>query len=226
MGLTDSLNRANPNTLADQFRLIKLGQTIRQDIKVSLRGLDADAAGSAAEDLSTLDSIVLPDDAKAGTIFRAFAKVGGSGTGEMTVVGRHVTPTSGEIAIAPSGNIVLLAADAITSVDIEYLPERGDVEVVVELDLDTSVLTLPTAFSGNVMALLRADATAAGVTGRKNIFTQASGLPAAGQARLNVAGTTVSFGAADSVTRAVVTLLVNAAADLNALLEDDSVELI
>lgn len=226
MGLRESLDRANPNTLADQFRLIKLGQTLRQDLKVSLRGLDADAAGSAAEDLAALDSIVLPDDAKAGIIHRAYAKLGGAGTGEMTVAARHATPGTGEIGIAPSGNIVLLAADAITSVDIEYLPERGDVEVVVELDVATSVLTLPTPFSGNVMALLRADATVGGVTGRKNIFTQAAGLPAAGQARLDVAGLTVSFGAADAVTRAIVTLLVNAAADLNALLEDDSVELI
>lgn len=220
MGLRESFDRANLNTLADQFRLIKLGQTLRQDLKTTKRKLDPDTAGTNPEDLATLDSIVLPNDAKAGTILRAFARAGTAGTGEMTVAARHATPLTGEVGVSPAGNLVFLAADAITDVDVEYIPERGDLAVTAELPVAANVLTLPTALSGNALVLVEAEATVGTSTGRKIVLTPGAGAPAAGQARLNLAGTTVTFAAADAVTAAIVTLLVDAEADIDALLED------
>lgn len=225
MGLRESLDRANLNTLADQFRIIKLGQTMRQDFKTTKRKLNPDGAGVNAEDLATLDSIVLPDDAKAGTILRAFARAAGTGTpGELTVDPRHTTPGAGDIAISPAGNLVFLASEVWTDVDVEYLPERGDVAVTAILPVATNVLTLPTALFGNALVLLRADAQVGSSTGRKIVLAPGAGGPAAGQVRLNILGTTVTFAGADAVTSAIITVLVDAAVDLDALLEDDSAE--
>jgi len=47
-------------------------------------------------------------------------------------------------------------------------------------------------------------AVAAGATGRKVVLVPGSGAPAAGQARLNLAKTTVTFAGADAVTSATV----------------------
>lgn len=224
MGLRESFDRAQPNTLADQFRLIQLGQTLRQDLKATLRALDPDVAGNQAEDLATLDSIQLPNDAKAGVIHRAFARAGGVAVGELTVAARHATPATTEVGIGPSGNIVFLASDAYTDVDVEYTSERGDIVVTADLPVAANVLTLPTALIGRTLVLMEANSIVGGVTGRLIILTPGTGAPAAGQARLNFLGTTVTFAGADAVTSARLTLLVNAAADLNALLEDDDSE--
>jgi hypothetical protein len=215
--IIDSLNRANPATLADHFRTIKLGQTLSQDVKQTLR-VDADAGGNQAEDLVTLDSIVPPSPAT--VVLRAFARVGGV-TGELAVVGRHTTPASGQIAVAPSGNVVVLAADAITSLVVEYISERGDVVTTADLPVVADVLTLPAAITGHGLTLMSAVALTATATGRKVSLTP-GGAPAAGQAAMDVAGATVTFAAADVVTLARCVLLVDPAANLTTLLNSDS----
>lgn len=220
--LQNNIDRANPNSIADQFRLIKLGQTLRQDVKLNLRKLNPNALGVGPEDLATLHAVVLPNDAKAGIVLRAFARAGGV-TGELTVAARHATPSTGQIGVSPAGNIVVLAADAITNLDVVYLPERGDVYQTVQLPVTTHVLTLPAALSGKALTLIRAEAITGTVTGRKKILAPGAGAPAAGQARLNIAGTTVTFNSGtDVVTAAVVTVQIDAAAEPATLLAADS----
>lgn len=203
-----SLNRANPNALADNLRRVSLGNLIASSIPQNVRGIDMDAAGTNVGNLATLDVLVLPDNAKASIILRAFARTGTAGTGEMTVAAKDATPVTTQIAVAPNGNIVTLAADAITDVDILYVPEGDCIVVESYYPVAADAVTLPTIYSApGVVALLEAELVAGTATGSKIILTR-GGAPAAGQASLNVAGTTVSFAAADAGTRARLKFLV------------------
>jgi len=215
--LSASLDRANPNTLADQFRTIALGQTLQQDVKQTLR-VDADALGGQPEDAATADIIV--PASPAGVILRAWARAATANAGEATVGARHGTIAAGEIRVTPAGNIGVLAADVMTDLIVEYLPERGDIVVTADLPVTANVLTLPAAISGNALVLMSAEALTATLTGRKLILTPGAAGPAAGQAEMDIGGTTVTFQATDAVTVARCTLLVDPAADLTALLAD------
>lgn len=219
-GLKTSINRANPNTLADAARLVALGDVLR----ASPTFLRKKAPAASSNVLATLLALSLNDDAKASTILRAYARTATAGTGELTVVAFGTTPTTGQIAVAPNGDIVTLAADAITSLDVLYQPEKGDV-YEQEVDVATNVLTIPTQFTSNVpgvaggvILLHEAVATVGTATGNKIILVPGAGAPAAGQARLNLAKTTVTFAGADAVTRARIKFSVVSATDVDALL--------
>lgn len=204
--IKDSLNSAGPNTIADLLRRIKVGSVIEGHVPQHLYNVNPDALGNDAGNLATLDSIVLPDGSRAANIIRAYARTGTAGTGQMTVEAFHATPGTGEIAVAPNGNIVLLAADVITNVDILYLPQRGDV-LESTFPVVSNALTIPTALTTlGVIAVLDVNAVVATSTGRKIVLTP-GGTAAAGQAALNVAKTQVTFAAADAVTRATVKFL-------------------
>ena len=221
MSTKASFDRANPNTLADLLRKVGIGQLLRGQIPQQLR--KKNPAADAAQ-LATVEQVGLANDAKASSILRAYARAtSAAGTlGALTVVAPGTTPGDGEIAVAPNGDIVTLAASAYTDVDVAYVPERGDVVVVEELAVAANVLTIPARLTTKgVVLLLDANATEAGATGRKIVLVPGAGAPAAGQARLNLAKSTVTFAGADAVTKAVVTLLVVAAKDLDALLEAD-----
>ncbi len=56
--------------------------------------------------------------------------------------------------------------------------------------------------------------------GKKIILAPGAGAPAAGQARLNIAKTTVTFAVADAVTRARVKILLATQFDLQTLLDE------
>jgi len=219
----EAANRSNTNTISDLFRKIGLGDLLLGQMPQALRAQDADAAGNAGYNLATLDALPLPDHAKAASILRATARAGTAGTGEMTVVAYGVTPASGEIAVGPNGDIVLLAADAITDVDVIYVPERGKVIDSV-FPVVTNVLTLPASVTDRSVVLLEeAEAVEGTSTGTKIVLIPGAGAPAAGQARLDVAKATVTFAAADAVTRARVKLLVAAGdEDLQAVLTADA----
>lgn len=217
--LKAQLDKANQNTLPDLLRKVQIGQVLRGQITQVLR--KKDPAPDAAQ-LATVESIVLPNDAKAAVILRATVRAGGV-TGELAVQAYGTTPSTGQIAVAPNGDIAVLAADLITDMDVVYVPERGDV-VTVTADVATGVLTIPAPYvSRGVIALLDANATVGTVTGRKKILVPAAGLPATTKAQLNLAKSTVSFNnATDAVTKATVTLLLAAAIDLDAELERES----
>lgn len=221
MTLAVDIDRGNLNSLADAVRLIKAGQTLSSDVKQTRRNVSMDALGRDPSDLATLDSLVPAVPAM--TIFRAYARAGTAGTGEMTVAAPNVTPASGEIAVSPAGNIVTLAADAITDVDVEYMPSRGDV-FEFEGDVATGVMALPAQLTDRgVLILVSAEALVGTVTGDKIVLAPAAGLPATLQARLDVAKANVQFNnATDAVTRARVTLLIAPEVELTSTLEGES----
>lgn len=212
-----SFNRANPSTLSDHWRKARAGDVLAGHLPQQLRQKDPAAQ---VNELATLEGIGLPYHSRAASIQRATVRAGGV-TGELTPVAYGVTPATTQIAVSPSGDIVTLAADAITDLDVNYLPEDGEVVELPPLPAPAGVLTIPTQFSGRgVVLLLEAEATVATITGRKIILVPGAA-PATLQARLNVAKTTVVFNfGTDVVTEARVTLLVSrpAAQRLDAVL--------
>jgi hypothetical protein len=214
--LQSALNRANLNTLGDAMRLLGLGDMLRA-LPTHLRKKDPVAN---PYNLATLESVTTPEDAKGATILRATVRAGGV-TGELTPQAFGVTPASGQIAVAPNGELVVLAADLITDVDVIYMPEKGDVVEVTDGVVTADVLTLSSVHtSKGVVLAVEVEATAGTATGKKIVLVPGAGAPAVGQARLNLAKTTVTFAGADVVTKARVKLIIGAAIDVSAKLED------
>lgn len=203
-----SLNRSNNNTIADHLRQLQFGDVLAGHIPQHLRKLNFDAAGADAYNLATLDAIVLPAKQKAQNILRAYARGGGGTLGPLTIVAPGTTPSNDEIGVSPNGDLVVLAADAWTDIDVTYQPEGGDV-VESFFPVASNVLTLPTQFTSlGVILLVEVEAVEGTGTGKKIVLVPGAGAPSAGQARLNLAKTTVTFAGADAVTRARVKLVV------------------
>lgn len=216
--LKNRLNAANPNELASYLQAIKFGDVLRS-LPTTLHKQDPAAQ---SYQLASLEALTLPDSAKARTIARATVRAGGV-TGELAVKLYGVTPGSGEIAVAPNGDIVFLASDAITDVDVVYNPEIYDIVELDQFPVVASVLTIPTAYTTlGVKFLMEAEVIAGGVTGKKIIFVPGTA-PATTKANLNVAKTQVLFNVAtDLVTKARVKFAVAPGTNVNALLEADA----
>lgn len=218
--LTQTLNRADPNTLADIFRSLKIGDVLRA-LPVAIR------RSTTAADVSVVAAaFVVSDqfeDARAtaipeGTILSAYARAGAGAPGALNPVA-YPPAVANDIAIAPNGSLVTLAADAWTDVDVSYTVEKGDV-----LEVSGSVVANSLPLPSNVtipgaVLLISANALTGASTGFKFVAT---GAPAAGEAALNAAKDAVLFNAADAVTSATVRLLVASSVDVNAALEADS----
>jgi hypothetical protein len=216
--LKNRINAANPNQLPQELQILKYGDMLRAGVTFLRAKVPAADAGV----LALLHAVVLPDDAKALTILRAYARAGAGSIGEINIQTFGTAPAAGQIAVAPNGDIVTLAADAWTDIDIVYQPDKYDLGEVT-LQVVANVLTLPAGFtSRRVGALLEATATAGAATGKKIILIPGSGAPAAGQARLNFAKTTVTFAGADAVTQATVKIALSASVDADALLTANS----
>ena len=208
----DQLNGPTPNTLADLFKKLGLGSFFQA---ASGRLWKAVPAASASQ-LATLEAIALPDGAKAASIKRAYSRSATAGAGELTVAAANATPTTGQIAVAPNGDIVVLAADAHLLVDVEYEPLLGDV-VEMTLPVASDSLTIPSKYTACV--LLECTSTAGTLTGALKVLAPSGSAPATTQARLNLAKTAVTFAAADAVTMATVKLLVAPSTNTHALME-------
>jgi hypothetical protein len=212
--LKTQLDAANPNTLPSKLQQLKAG-SIFAAIPTSLRKKTTAADPYA---LVAVRVVSLPEDVKAGSIFTAYARAGAGTLGPLTVLDVGVTPVAGQVAVAPNGDIATAVADAWTSLDVVYLPEKYDVAEIT-LPVTLGVMTLPPALTTpGVVLMMEAEALAAGATGKKIILIPGSA-PAAGQAALNLAKTTVVFAAADVVTSARVKVAVSASVDVQALLE-------
>lgn len=212
--LKSELDKASPQFLSDAFRIVKLGSVVRA-LHTSLR---KKTPAASAVQLGTLQSLVLADDAKAMTISRAYARVATAGTGELTVVSYGTTPTTGQIAVAPNGDIVTLAADAITSLDVVYHPEKYDI-VELTLPVTSNALALPPVVTTpGAILLLEAEALVGTTIGLKIVLVPSASAAATGQARFDLAKLNVKFAPADAVTSARVKLAISSAADLDALL--------
>lgn len=216
----EALAGATNNTLPEHLKTIAFTQVMRGQINQVLRKKDP-AVNSYAPG-ATVETIVLADDAKANAIHRAYSRAG-TVTGELTVVAPGTTPATGEISIQPNGDVMVLAADAITSLDVTFVPERGDVVTLDNWPVVSDAIALPTSItSKGVVLLLEAESLAGTLTGKLRILAPSGSAAATTQARLNVAKTTVKFAPADAVTKARVKLLVCAAVDLDTALEADA----
>lgn len=225
--LKSALNRANANALPAALQKLAFGDIVRS-LPVCLRKQDPVAGTVATGNLTTVDVIKLPDDAKAAKILRVAVRAGGT-TGEYTPAAPEYgdTPSTTEFAITPCGDICVLGTDLVTDMDVVYLPEQGDV-VEVELPVTTGVLTLPQEWvDRGVILLLEAEVTAGTVTGGKRILVPlaggGAGLPATTLAQLTSNKSTVSFNnATDAPTKARVKCLIGSKTDVNALLSTDT----
>lgn len=208
----DSLNTANPQNLADNLRSVALGDMMRAETT----HLRAQAPAVNSSNLSSLKAVALPDDAKASYILRAYARAGSAGTGEMSVQSFGTTPTSGQIAVAPNGDIVTLGSDAITNLDVVYVPEKVDI-VTLTGTVTSNAFAIPSSYT--VVSLHSATANTGTVTGAEVILTPSGSAATTGTCRLDVAKANVKFYSGDAVTNCTVTLGVVKAVDSNAVLE-------
>jgi hypothetical protein len=210
--LKHALNRANPNTLASNLASIALGDVLRS-LPTQLRAVAPvlDPYGPASN-----TSIVLPDDAKAAVIFRAFARAGTATSVELTVEATAVSVSTGQCCVSPDGNIIFYAADAWTSVDVLYLPAHQRV-IEVTLPVVSGVVTLPVGVgvACELLEAQRADTSTANLI----VALPAATNTTTGSAHLNLLKTTVLLDSADSATSVRLKLGVVNKVDVNALLE-------
>lgn len=216
----EALAGATNNTLPEHLKTIGFAGVMRGQIPQVLR--KKDPAASVYAPGPTLETITLPDDARATSILRAYSRAG-TVTGELTAVAPGTTPATGEISVQPDGNIMVLAADAITNLDVTYVPERGDIEELDNWPVASDAIVLPSRItSKGVVLLLEAESLEGTLTGDLRVLSPSASAAATGQARLNLAKGTVKFAPADAVTKARVKLLVCAAVDLDTVLESDA----
>jgi len=217
--IREALNRADLNTIADLLRSGAFGDVLR-GLPVYLRAVAP--AAHTPQQLSTLDVIELPQDAKAAVILRATVKKsGGSTIGELTIEPYGTTPSTTQVAVAPNGDIVFdHTTDLVTSVDVIYVPQKGDVlgnckysklgvtSLTLAIDA-TGFAKLPAPYAGQAILLMQANVTVGAVTGQKIILVPASAVVATTKAALSKDGTGVWFNlATDAPTQCVVDVLV------------------
>jgi hypothetical protein len=245
--LVKHLNKANPNTLADQHRLIGFGDLVRRfSVRLRRQAAPVNTANVVSDyDLAANGIIFLPDDAKAKTISRVYGRANGNSIalGELTVDAYGTTPATTHCAVTPAGNIAFLGTDAWTDVDVEYTPEDQDiVELTLPVVAATGICTIPVAIAGvlgagqnatvaknvsnnvagaaGVNMLLEAESLVGGVTGKFIVLKPSASLPGATkEANLDGTKMQVLFKVSDAVTSCRVKLGVFKSTDLNALLE-------
>lgn len=214
--LKSFLNKVSQNSLFDALRAMKFGDMIR----ALPTQLNAKAPAASALQLGTLNAISLPAGAKAARILAAYSRA--PTPGNLTPVLYGVTPSTGEIGIAPNGDIVVLASDAATKVDVVYQPLKGE-EIELTGSVATGVFAIPTKYQARVLLLTYAELTAGTVTGVKNVLVPAGSLPATTKAALKTDYTQVLFNnATDAGTAAKVRLLLAPETDVDAMLEAES----
>jgi hypothetical protein len=210
----ETLNDASPALLASILQTLKGGDIVRA-LPVCLR--KKDPAASSAQ-LATLEAVGVAENARASRINRAYARTGTGTCGELTIAAVNATPSAGEIAVAPNGDIVVLAADAWTSLDVEYSVSKGEV-VELTLPVVSHNLTIPTYLTDRgVIYLISAYVNTGTTLGAKIILANSDSAPATTKALLKLDKTVVKFAVADAVTNATVRLLVAPASDIDAQL--------
>jgi len=208
-----ALDAASPNTIADAFRKIGLGSMLVATVTCLMNKVPV----AGQPQLATLNTFKLPEEAKAATLLRVYGKTAVAGA-ELTIVAYGVTPAAGQCAIAPNGDIVVLAADAHVKLDITYIPDAYSVvELTLPVVAGALVIPAPIAALG-VKALLEATGVAGAVTGAKIVLVPGAA-PATTQARLNTLKDSVLFNAGtDALTSATVKLAIAPSIDAQAQL--------
>jgi hypothetical protein len=216
--LAARINAADPNTLADALRSIGFGTMLRQQ-RQTLRRQSPNTAPVSPYDIATVQTLFLPDDCKAVTLGRAYARAGTGTKGEMTATAYaspFVAPAAGAYAITPAGNLAFLIADAYTDVDVDYEAAAQDIVEFAALNciaatgicaLPASVLgVLGSGVSAGVTMMMEAEVLVGTVVGKKIILVPATAAPATGFAQLDLPKANVRFAVADGATSVRVKL--------------------
>jgi hypothetical protein len=233
-----SLQAASPQSAWDLLRALGLGDLVRQSVNQQLRQAVPVAdpsqlatVQSVGVDLGTAPSAIAntvgSSPAAAASIMRAVSRAGAN-AGELAVVAYGTTPATGQVAVAPNGNIVVLAADAHTSVDVDYAPMKGDYLLIPSLNVSaaTGIGQLPASVT-NQGALLLLSATALSSTSGSNLgafkVLKAGTAATTLSASLNITKANVVFLTADTVLTAKVELLLASSKNVDALLRGASI---
>lgn len=225
-----ALDRANPNTLADHLRSLEIGSCLATEVKQVVRMFNMGAAGADVSNLATLDVMKLPDNAKAISILRAYArKTAAAGTcGELAPQAWATTPADAQIAVSPCGDIVTLAVSDYSSIDVEYLAVRGEMVELAELAVSGDQAVLPSWITDRgVIMLLEAESLAGAVTGDFIVVKESDAKPGTTKwASLMLDREIVQFKATDAVTKCrLKLLLVSETGEMKAKLEADATTL-
>lgn len=201
--ISQFLDNASPESLADIFRLVQLGRVFRRfDVTLQSAVPIVDAS-----QLSTLQSFGIDYDAPAASVQRAYSRVGTPG--ELTAATPNTTPSTGQIAVAPNGGIVVLASDAQTNVDVDFRPAIGYSVLFTAVPVLSSVWAVPAFLTAQgVVYLQYANADTGTTTGQNVIVAPGSASGTAKQANLNAAKTQVQFHTADAVLTADIRIFV------------------
>jgi len=247
-----ALDRADLNTMMDALRAMGFGDVIRalptwvrNGVPTTPSATVPNSLGQLCPQVSSTQTIVLPDDAKCmatpggtasfpvapGGILAAYARAGSGTVGPLSVTAAlatgvaFVAPAAGHVAIAPNGDLAFASADAWTAVDVMYLPEKQDVFVgTFPVVPGTGILTLPTAagqlLASGAVSLMECNVTLGTVTGAAKIDPVGTILAniVSGHCALNFAKTAVQFLVADAVSQVTLKLGIVSAIDVNALL--------
>ena len=205
--LRDALNRANSSTIATHLQRVQLGTVVAGHVPQQISGA---VPAAQTNELATVLGLGLPYTSRASAVLRATVRTVSSGAvlGELTPVNHDVTPSTGNVAVSPSGDIVFLETDKATKVDVVYAPVAGEV-IEWTGPCPLGIMALPAwIIARNPLLLLEATATVATIGGRKIILAPAAAVVATTKAALAIDRSKVYFNyATDVVTYATVKLL-------------------
>jgi hypothetical protein len=217
--LKNILDRAEPGKLADYLRSIQFGSLLRGSIVHQLVKR-VPVANTGYTFGANMSAVPVDESGAALKVLAAYSRAG-TFTGAMTVDADYVTTdvASGHIGVGPNGEINVLTADAITLIDVWYIPLRYKVVEFTGAPA-TGLLSIPATVAPNgILKLLEAEALAGSVVGKKKIRIPTDGLPATTLAQLKVALDVVQFNnATDAVTSARVKLAIAPSVDLDSML--------
>lgn len=154
---------------------------------------------------ATPDVIVLPDNLKATTGPSTFAMIfdapwARAGTGTLGQLANINTQTPGalQLSVSYSGDILVNAASAWTSLDVIYLPAFQDiVSGTYVCDPSTGIVS---GLPAGLISILEAEVMVGGATGKKIVNVPAASAPSAGNASLTLGKTGIFFATADAPT--------------------------
>lgn len=181
--LSTVLDEANPNKNPSALQTVRNGR--------ALRTVTAFREGAVATNVFTL-----PEDAKAAEIVRAFKRVAGTTGYSVVVAPETAAPAATQVTVAPNGDILFAAADAVTQAEILYQPMEGEIfEDTVSVAASLALF----AQSRRGLLLISATIVTGVIPGAKTVVARGTA-SAAGQAAISIVGTGVLFNAADVVT--------------------------
>jgi hypothetical protein len=219
--LKQAINRGQLTSIPDWLQATLFGSVLRS-LHTQLWGAAPLAAGVNPFVNGTSVSLYLPDDAKALTVTRAYARTGTGTAGPLTVAADGTSdPSASNVAVSASGDLIFHGADAWTAVDVTYHPQKVDV-AILSLPVVSNVATLPLTLEGQTaiyFTLMEAQAVTGTTTGNAAVLEPGSAPGAAHEANFNLAKTEVQFYSVDAVTNCQVKVGIAPSVNLNSLLE-------